>query len=144
MLKRISALFFVLLSFGLFSQNKVEWSVSFDSESQSIKFVAEIEEGWHLYSQNINEGIGPVPTTFTFNPDKKTYKLLGKTTEPTPKTEYDPNFDGELSYFAGTVEFVQKLKIKSAEEISGKITFMVCNDEMCIPPVDVDFSVKIK
>ena len=132
----------VLFSFNLFAQDKVEWTVVYNTENQSVTFKAEIEEGWHLYSQKINEGIGPVPTTFTFEPNKKKYKLVGKTIEPTPKTEYDPNFEGELSYFEGTVEFVQQLKIKSSGEITGKITFMLCNEEMCIPPVDVAFNFK--
>ncbi|TNF24492.1 MAG: thiol:disulfide interchange protein, partial [Bacteroidetes bacterium] len=30
-----------------------------------LVFSATIEDGWHLYSQHLDEG-GPIPTTFTF------------------------------------------------------------------------------
>lgn len=131
------------LSFCSFGQEKVEWNVSYDSQSESISFTAEIAEGWHLYSQKIDESLGPVPTSFRFDKNTKELKLVGKTMEPSPITKYDPNFEGELSYFEGSVQFIQKLKVKSSTEVHGKITFMVCNEEMCLPPTDIDFNLTI-
>ena len=125
--KSLLFLFLSLFSFCSFAQNEVTWDVQYDAESESIIFNATIAEGWHLYSQNINEGIGPVATAFTFEPNKAIYKLVGSTSEPTPITEYDPNFDGELSYFKDSVQFTQKIKVKSTGEVKGFITFMVCD-----------------
>lgn len=140
------SIFFIVclaLSFSSFGQ-EADWTVNYDSETELVTFTATIEEGWHLYSQKINEGIGPVATSFQFEPNKKQFKLVGKTLEPTPITEYDPNFEGELSFFKNSVAFTQKIKVKSSGEINGTITFMLCNEEMCIPPADLDFNITIK
>lgn len=142
MLKSIFFLLCITLSFSSVGQ-EVEWTINYNSESGLLTFAANIDEGWHLYSQEINEGLGPVATSFKFEPNKKQFKLVGKTLEPTPITEYDPNFEGELSFFKDSVEFTQKVKVKSSGEIKGTITFMLCNDEMCIPPTDVDFNIMI-
>jgi hypothetical protein len=141
--KSIFILLCLMLSFSSFGQEKVEWTYSYDSASETITIAAQIEEGWHLYSQHINEGIGPVATSFEFKENKDQYKLVGKTMEPTPITEYDPNFEGELSFFKDHVEFTQKLKLKTSGEVHGTITFMVCNEVMCLPPVDIDFNLMI-
>ncbi len=133
----------MFLSFCSFGQNEVVWDVQYDSETETILFNAQIQEGWHLYSQHINEGIGPVATSFTIEPNKSVFKLIDSITEPTPITEYDPNFDGELSYFKDSVQFKQKIKAKSAGEIKGFITFMVCDETKCLPPVDVEFNIMI-
>ena len=141
--KSIFFLLCVMFSFSSFGQEKVEWSYSYDSTSESITITAKIEEGWHLYSQHINENLGPVATAIEFEENKNQFKLVGKTVEPTPITEYDPNFEGDLSFFKDSVEFIQKLKVKTSGEIRGTITFMVCNEEMCLPPVDLDFNLMI-
>lgn len=141
--KSIFFLLCLLLSFSSFGQEKVEWTYSYDSESETITISAKIEEGWHLYSQYINENLGPVATSITFDKNKKQFKLVGKTSEPTPITEYDSNFEGDLSFFKDYVEFTQKLKIKSSGEVRGTITFMVCDETMCLPPVDIDFNLMI-
>ena len=140
--KTILFLVAVALSFCSLSQNKVDWKVDYDPLTETVVFSASIDEGWHLYSQKINEEIGPVPTTFTFEKSKQ-FKLIGKTEEPTPITEFDPNFDGELSYFKNSVEFTQKIKVKDTAEVKGVITFMVCTDSMCLPPVTIDFNLTI-
>lgn len=141
--KSIFFLLCLMLSLSSFGQEKVEWTYSYDSESETITIAAEIEEGWHLYSQYINENLGPVATSFKFDENKTQFKLVGKTSEPEPITEYDPNFEGDLSFFKDSVEFTQKLKIKTSGEVRGTITFMVCNEEMCLPPVDIDFNLMI-
>lgn len=141
--KTIFFLLCLTLSFCSFGQDKVEWAANYDSQSESITFSAKIEEGWHVYGQNINESLGPVPTTFEFEKNNKKFKLIGKTIEPTPITKYDKNFEGELSYFENSVQFVQKLKVKSSADVNIKLTYMVCNEDVCLPPRNIDFNLKI-
>lgn len=133
---------FILLSTLSFGQEKVEWSYSFDSELSTIQIKATIDEGWHLYSQHIDNEIGPVPTSIVFEKNDEVV-LVGKTIEPESLKEYDENFEGELNFFKDEVVFTQKIKLKNSTTLNGVVTFMVCNDTMCLPPTDIDFSIKI-
>ena len=48
----------------------VTWSTSYENtdEYTIITVHAEIAEGWHLYSQKLEDG-GPIPTSFTLEAD---------------------------------------------------------------------------
>ena len=142
MLKTFFLILFVLISILSFSQEKVTWSYHYDLNTQEIVLDAEIADGWHLYSQVINEGIGPIPTSFTYN-ENTAIKLIGKTIEPESIREYDENFEGELNFFKEKVSFRQKIDVLSSTSIKGVITYMTCNDTMCLPPKDVEFVIAI-
>ena len=106
---------------------------------------AEIEDGWHLYSQFLEED-GPIPTSFQFNEDAA-YRKLGKTEETTkPTLEYDPNFEMDLLYFSHQAVFTQKVEIlkEGQHTITGELEFMVCDETQCLPPKYVAFSFKVK
>ncbi len=135
---------FLLCSMSLFAQDRVKWNFSYNPQTQEIQLKASISEGWHLYSQHINNTIGPVPTSFTFieNPN---VKFEGEVKEPAAIHEYDENFEAALDFFKNEVVFTRKIvKPKAGEVIKGYVTFMVCNDVMCLPPVDIDFSITIQ
>ncbi len=135
----IVSLFCVFLSFG---QEKVTWEFSYDDGTNTIKIHADIEDGWHLYSQKLDNEFGPIPTNFEFVPNEN-YNLVGTTEEPTPIKEYDDNFEGEMNFFKDEVVFTQKIENVDASTINGVVTYMVCNDVMCMPPVDLEFTITI-
>lgn len=135
----IVSVFCVFLSFG---QEKVAWEFSYDNETNTIEIHANIEDGWHLYSQELDNEFGPIPTNFEFAPSE-TYFLVGTTVEPTPIKEYDENFEGEMNFFKDEVVFTQKIENVDASAINGVVTYMVCNDVMCMPPVDLEFTITI-
>ncbi|RZK80406.1 MAG: sugar transporter [Pedobacter sp.] len=123
----------------------VKWSTAVKKISSTEAMVlvrATIDEGWHIYSQNVPDG-GPVKTTFTFQPSK-TYQLVAKTVEPKPITKFEKTFDMNVSYFEKTVTFQQKVKLTGAKPvIKGSVEFMVCDDKQCLPPESFDFSVAV-
>jgi thiol:disulfide interchange protein DsbD len=102
-----------------------------------------MEKGWHIYSQFM-KGDGPIPTSIVYT-FPKGVKAVGKTKEPTPVKHHDENFGMDVYYFNDHVEFVQPItgKYKKGDVVKGTVTYMTCNDEMCYPPVDVDFEVKL-
>jgi len=108
-----------------------------------VRLIAQVDKGWHLYSQNIPEG-GPIPTAFSFKPSNR-FELKGGVKEPKPIVEYDPNFEMELKYFGGRVVFVQEIEAKTAEafEVEGELEFMVCDETQCLPPKYVEFKVRL-
>lgn len=130
-------------TFSVFSQEKVKWTFSYNSKLNQIELTAEISDGWHMYSQHLNNDIGPVPTSFSFN-DLSKQQLKGEVIEPKPVQEYDPNFEANLDFFKHKVVFIQKLKKGTKGKVEGLVTYMVCNETMCLPPSDVPFSIEIK
>ena len=105
-----------------------------------IVFSGKIADGWHVYSTNLGED-GPIQATF--HVDKKDgVELVGKLT---PKgreiSQMDPMFEMKLRYFEHSVKFVQKVKFtKPKYSIKCYLEFGACNDQMCMPPTQVNFS----
>ena len=52
---------------------------------------------------------------------------------------------GNVNYFEKTVDFVQLVKVKGnvKTNLSGKVEFMVCDEEKCLPPSEVEVKVNI-
>ena len=148
-MKRILLLMTVLMiSAGAYAQIEapVKWSYAakkLNNNEAVILLRATIQDGWHIYSQNVKDG-GPIKTSFTFAPSKE-YTLVGKPSEPKPVTKYEESFKMNVSYFEKTVTFQQKIKLKSNKvtAIKGQLEFMTCNDKKCLPPDDVDFTIPL-
>ena len=121
-----------------------EFSLRKVSDETLLVMTAHIQNGWHIYSQFTPEG-GPIPTSFSFE-ENKGYTMEGKVKEPEPEKHYDPNFQLDVWYFSNKAEFTQKIKLKdkNISSVKGTVTYMVCNDQMCLPPVDVPFEIKLK
>jgi len=145
--KKISLQLYILavLSFfnTAFGQDKIHWEFKYDNSRKMLEMKAEIAEGWHLYSQHVANQIGPVPTQFTFEPVEG-INLIGVVVEPTPIQKYDENFEAMLDFFEGKVVFTQRVSTEKSGELKGKVTYMVCNDTMCLPPTDQEFIITIK
>jgi len=151
MKKIIVVLSFLILSTSSFSQilNPVKWVTSVEKVSESeydLLIQATIEEGWHLYSQNVPED-GPIPTNFTFV-KTDAYELVGNTSEEEGHTVFDAVFNMNIKYFENKAVFKQRVKIlsKSNFKITGEVEFMVCDDSSCLPPtfVDLEFPIQTK
>lgn len=108
-----------------------------------LQFIANIEKGWYLYSQNIAEG-GPIPTQFTFNPGPEV-KLLGndKLTERSEhkKEGFDKIFNMKVTKYSEQVTFEQKVKLKTPQTpVTGSLQYMTCDDTRCLPPATEEFA----
>jgi len=124
----------------------VKWSYAAKKtgkDEATVYFKATIDPGWHIYSLNVGDG-GPIKTSFTFSASKD-LTLVGKVVEPTPIKKYEQSFKMEVSYFENAVVFQQKIKLKKAQTtVKGKLEYMTCNDQKCLPPEDLDFSIEVK
>lgn len=148
---KLRQLFLTLLALplaaALVAQNPVKWaftSKDAGNGEHDLIFTATIDEGWNTYSQFLESEDGPVPTEITFE-EGSHFKLKGKAKEGGNKfTKYDNVFGMNLTKFAGKAILTQRVTVADASKpITGYVTFMVCNDEMCLPPKDVDFEFKI-
>ncbi|HEY5368539.1 MAG TPA: protein-disulfide reductase DsbD domain-containing protein [Hanamia sp.] len=130
-------------------QNPVTWTTTskkINDKVYEIHVTANIDNGWHIYSQSTPDG-GPIKTslTFTKNPlvimDGKA-KEVGKL-----ETHKEPLFGNiDVKQFSNKVDFVQKVTLKSSVNTSVNVAveFMVCNDKQCLPPKTEKFSVALK
>ena len=136
-----------------YAQSPVKWEVSYldsktntlgDSSSIVIMFNAHISDGWHLYATKLENNEGPIPTEFVFENKTGNYVLDGEIQEQQSISKYDPNFDMKVNYFEKKTVFTQSVKlVKNNTEISGYISYMVCDDEKCLPPTDEPFKLII-
>ena len=106
-------------------------------EAFSIKITVAITKGWHIYSATPMEE-GPVATSFEIN-EESNIVFSGKVKQPKPITKYDDAFGINTEYFENKVTFTQPGKIKAGTKpgqytAEFAITFMSCNDRMCLPP----------
>ena len=100
---------------------------------------AMIEPKWHIYSVKNPDG-GAQATEIKID-DAKT---IGATKENGKvKTVFEKEFNVNQKYFEGSVDFVQLVKLKNGNKITGTISYMVCNDRQCLPPKDVEFKIKM-
>ena len=142
-MKILSIFILMIVSTFSFSQEKVNWQIDFNNSLNVIEITADIAQGWHLYSQNINPEVGPIPTQFKFS-ENKLVELVGKTEEGTPIEKIDENFEAKLTFFEGKSIFKQKINLKASTILELHVTFMVCNDVMCLPPVEKQLSIDLK
>ena len=110
----------------------------------TLTLTAAIGGNWHIYSQFIEEG-GPEPTSIKFTPSPD-YELVGKVEEsPEPVKAFEKAFNMNIAYFPKRAVFSQKIRLKVPQTtVKGTLTFMACNDEKCLPPDDVEFSIAVK
>ncbi|WP_373057333.1 protein-disulfide reductase DsbD family protein [Zunongwangia sp. H14] len=140
---------FLLLSLQSFSQiyDPVDWSASVEKvagtkNDYSFVFSAKIEEGWHLYAQDVPEG-GPIATTFSFK-ENPAYEVIGETEEEEGKTIEDPVFEMRIKFFEDQATFRQRIKLlKESAVVEASVEFMVCDDERCLPPSVEEFNFSI-
>ncbi len=124
----------------------VKWKTSVEKISETdynLVINATIENGWHLYSQNVPEE-GPNPTVFTFFKTSD-YQLAGKVVEDKGKTVNDVVFKMQIKFFENQATFKQRIKVTGTApfQVKGELEFMACNDESCLPPTyeDLQFNV---
>ena len=128
------------------SSKEVKWAFSskkIADKTYEVVLTATVNGSWHIYSQNVGVD-GPIPTSFTFTKNpllsfdgavKENGKLIKKNEEV---------WGGEVRYYENKVEFIQRVKIKGGKtNVAGKVEYMVCNDEKCLPPAETDFSIAI-
>ena len=118
-------------------------SVSVNDSDVDLLFTVTLDEGWHIYSQNLGAD-GPLPTTFLFDVSESFTRVDSVMEFGKPVQSYDKTFMMNITWFTETVVFRQRVKLhKPSTIINGKIQFMVCTDEMCLPPDEVSFSIEV-
>lgn len=142
---------FLFFTVGVKAQmaEPVKWSFKSEKISNSesdyeITLIADIQEGWYVYSQEIS-GRGPIPTKINFEQNPN-LQLQGKPMEIGDKKEiFDQNFNINVTKLSGTTQFIQKAIVKGGLPlIKGQLLYMTCNGQVCLPPKRINFDVILK
>ena len=116
------------------SQTKVN-----QGDEIELIFRVTIDPDWYLYSSDFDPELGPMVTEFTFEPSEQ-YERVGDVKPIGAKKKYDELWEGEYTYFTGTAEFRQTIRVQDAslESIKGSYRYQVCTDidGRCIPGED--------
>ena len=117
----------------------IRWEAALGARTDTtaeVILTATIDEGWHLYTQDLPEG-GPVATRFSY----KQPALGATTTSAQVHSDYDDNFEMELTYYESKAVFHQLVRASKDDEIAGSVTFMACNNTQCLAPETWEFSI---
>lgn len=130
------------------AQNPVNWSYSAKKTADNtyeVRLTATIDAGWHLYSQQQPEDAIAIPTAIVFT--KTPLLTFEGPIKEVGKMEkfHDKTLEVSANQYSHKVEFVQVVKVKGKGKTnaSGTIEFQTCNDERCLPPKKVNFTVAL-
>ncbi len=153
----IPALFILtlILTSALTAQEAAKWSAKpvtatvKAGTTVDVKVTADVVDGWHIYSTTTQEE-GPVPTEIEFA-EGAPFTRSGKIKQPKPIVKYDENFGIDTEYYDKDVTFTVTAKVKASakpgkQKVVVEVSFMACNDRMCLPPktVEVPFDITIE
>lgn len=139
-----------IISFGFSAQiqDPVKFQFKIDelgNNQYEAILVANLEKNWHIYSKDIPEDSG-IPTEMVVSGEN--IELVGKLQEVGKKIdEYSEVFDARLVYYANSVQFKQKFKLKDPTKKSDvvvEITYQTCDDRVCLAPNTLEFQKEIK
>ena len=142
-----ASLFFATIQAQMGSAKQVTLSYAskkLADKKYEVSITATIAGNFHLYAQDAGVD-GPVPTKITFTPNPL-LTAEGKVKETGKKiTKVEEVWGGKVNFYEKTVTFTQVVNAKSKAKTSlnGKIEFMVCNDEVCLPPAEVPFKIAV-
>lgn len=149
----ILSLLIVFISSISLAQNAVKWTYSVEKvealeNTYQLQFHAHIKDNWHMYSQDLpSPDEGPLATIFGLD-ENENADYIGIVEEEKDKmhSEMDNAFNIMVNYYTGNVIFSQLIKLKNPYKtiITGFVSYMVCDDTMCLPPEDFDFNITIE
>ena len=98
-----------------------------------IEFIAEIADGYYMYSTDIPKG-GPKPTYVKFT-ELEGAELVGELAPvDEAKSKYEPVFDMQVTYFEEFASFTQKFKVLDKNfKLKGTLNYQSCGDMGCVP-----------
>ncbi len=129
--------------------NPVQWSFTSKKTGEKtyeIHLTANLQSGWHLYSQTQPADAISIPTEILFNANPLV-SLDGKAKESGKMEVYkDKRLGISANQYSDQVDFVQKvkLKVKTKTNISGTVEYQTCDDHKCLPAKKMTFNLSLK
>lgn len=150
MKKTVFTVLLTIISFITLAQktNPVSWTFNarkLTANKYEVKMTATLAKSWHIYSQK-TPADGPFPTTFIFSQNA----LLIHTADPKEAGRLqrvkDKNIGVDVLYYSDQVDFIKNVTVKGKikTNLSGKVKYCVCDENICLPPTEQSFSIALK
>jgi len=126
----------------------IDWQYSarkVADKTYEVHLTAQLQSGWHAYSQKQPEDAVAQPTEIRFKPNPLV-GLMGKIREIGAMEKWKDEASGiQANQYATQVDFVQVVRVKGnvKTSVSGSLTYQVCTNEMCLPPKTDNFVVQL-
>ena len=115
-------------------------------ERVAVRLHAAVDEGWYMYSLDSPAG---QPLSVALDSLPAGFEATGTRRQSPPTKKYDPNFEAEAFFHTGTAEV--RAGIQVGEDVApgtytlgGSVRYMVCSDQMCMPPTTTPVSVRVE
>ncbi len=134
----------VLVGVSAQFESHINWNFSLKPlEDKKVEIIctAMLDEGWHVYSSVLPENTAEATDIVIEKNDNYVVKET-VIEHGIPKKHFDESFDAELAWFDGSATFSKIVQLNTDDEviIKGYVYSMVCNDETCMPPEEVEFA----
>lgn len=127
--------------------NPVKWTFQAIPMSTEGKYTivahADIESGWHVFSNNPGGDGLLIPTEMSVDSNDKSIKVDGPMQIDGKLITKEMDGVGVVNYYEHKASFKLTIVGKSEQIIKGVISYQLCNEQMCLPPTDVPFSIKL-
>jgi thiol:disulfide interchange protein DsbD len=128
-------------------QDHAKWNYGVEKISDkqlNVVLTATLDTGWHIYSSQMDDG-GPQKTIVSVE-SGTSFRVAEKTTEFGKLIEkYDSSFNITLRYYPHQAVFKKIIDVTdtSAFTLKGNVSYMLCTDEVCLPPDEKEFTINI-
>lgn len=124
--------------------NPVRWSVDVrrvDTQLWHVELEASLDEGWHVYAQDIPEG-GPVPTSLRISVSQGG-RVVGEPEWIGERHElFDSVFEMNVAWYEDSLKIIVPIEVeRSPVEVSLEVEYMACDNARCLPPTTEQFTV---
>lgn len=112
-----------------------------------VRVHADMVSGWKMYAPD-----SPRPSygaRLEFDELPEDIEKIGEHDQSEPIESYDPFFEATVRYYEGEAAFTVPLRVSPGaesgrREVTGSITFQICNDTICLPPTNVMVGASVK
>lgn len=144
----ILLLCFFVLGLMASGQNPVAWTFTtkkLNDKTYEVHLTATIQNGWHLYAQKQPSDAIALPTSFQFNKNPLLHFDNKIKESGTLEKFRDQSIGVTANQYSKKVDFVQVVKMRGKVKtaITGKVEYQTCNNEKCLPPKAVPFTIAL-
>lgn len=120
---------------------KCDWTamvVALPNNEAEIRYTCNIPAGWFIYSKNMSEFDGPLPTSIEIDPSAH-FELQGEITETGSYVKWiEPAYNKEVTCIQKQARYTQKIKINSTDpfQIKASVNYMLNKKGDVLQPDD--------